>query len=72
MLSLGGGLTLLKVVVIGLPIYWFSMAQIPKSIQYAIRGRWLPFFGMETMMVGDFTLQIGKYCTIQKNRVGGI
>jgi hypothetical protein len=45
-LSLGGRVTLVKVVLESIPVYWLSLAKIPKSILNIIRRRMFSFCGL--------------------------
>ena len=44
MISLGGRLTLIKVVFIVIPVFWFLMAQITKDILIIMRRNMFTFF----------------------------
>ena len=59
LLTLGGRLTIIKVVFIGMPVHWFALARIPKSILNHLRQcifsfLWGSFEGRSKMHLVDW------------------
>ena len=55
-LSLGGRLTLLSYVLSAIPVYWFSLAQVPVAVTEALRKKMINFLWGQTKQVHKYHL----------------
>ena len=66
MISLGARLTLIKVVFIVIPVFWFSMAQIMKDILIIMRRNMFTFFWSRKNDGGNYHLANWEILSKQK------
>ena len=70
MLSLGGRLSLLKAVLIGISIFWFSLDQIPQTILNMLRKLLFNFLWFGNVDGGEIHLESWERLSRPKSLVG--